>query len=328
MDAPKGLSLGCAFSDRIEALMDGRVKRREFQLDVSICQPQALFKDALTRKTYDLVEMSLGTHLAAVAAGNTHYVALPVFLSRAFRHSNIYVRTDAAVVTPSDLVGKRVGLIDYAQTAGVWVRGMLADEYGVDRDRIHWITGGLHEPALEDRMGLNIPSGIEITRTDKTLDGLLACGEIDAIISPQAPKCFRQGHPQIRRLFADPTSEESQYFKRTGIFPIMHSLIIRRSIVEDSPSIGSALLSAFSDAKDVAIAELAHRDYPKVSLPWIGSYQQDASSRLGGNVWTYGVDANRAALDAFLRYSIADGLCDADFDISKALIDPTIERTP
>jgi 4,5-dihydroxyphthalate decarboxylase len=301
------LTFACAFSDRIEALLDGRVAVEGFDLDIQIRQPQAIFRDVLRDRTFDLAEMSLGSHVAAVSTGDYGYVGLPIFLSRAFRHSNLYVRTDR-VARPEDLAGKTIGVIDYQQTAGLWVRGLLADDHGVDRSSIQWVTGGLASPAAEGRA--EPPPGLSIRRTSDTLDALLRAGEIDAIISPSAPPSFLAGDPGIARLFNAPRAAEADYYRRTGLFPLMHCLVARRALVEAYPELPGALQDAFEAAHRQAVADLDGRDYPKVALPWLANARQDALSRLGVDPWTHGLDANRAAIDALLRYAFADGLSD------------------
>ncbi len=301
------LTFACAFSDRVEALLDGRVAVEGFDLDVQIRQPQAIFKAVLRDQAFDLAEMSLGSHLAAVSAGDYGYVGLPIFLSRAFRHSNIYVRTDR-VARPEDLAGKTIGVIDYQQTAGVWVRGLLADDYGVDRSSIHWVAGGLASPAGEGRA--EPPPGVSIRRTSDTLDALLRAGEIDAITSPSAPPAFLAGDPRIARLFREPRIAEADYYRRTGLFPLMHCLVARRRLVEAHPELPGALQAAFEAAHRLAAADLDGRDYPKIALPWLPNARQDALSRLGHDPWTHGLEANCAAIDALLRYGFADGLSD------------------
>ncbi len=302
------LRLGCVFSDRIEALLDGRVQPDGYDLDVRICQAQALFRDVLTTRTHDIAEMSLGAHVSAIAAGQNDYIGLPVFPSRAFRHSNIYIRADAGIETPADLAGKRIGVMDYTQTAGIWVRGLLEDEYGVTRQSIQWVTGGLNTPLAKSRMVLNVPADIRMERTTGTLDALLKSGEIDAIMSPQAPQGFRDGHPNIRRLFADYRQVETDWFQRTGLFPIMHCAIVKRSLIAADPLLSGKLLAAFGKALDLAITDIDHRDYAKIALPWLMPHAETVRETIGGP-WSYGLETNAAVLKTFLRYCQADGLC-------------------
>jgi len=307
------LGLGCVFSDRIEALLDGRVQLEGYDLHIRICQAQALFKDVLGAQTYDLAEMSLGAYISAMASGQTHYVGLPIFLSRAFRHSNIYIRGDVGISSPHDLAGKCIGIMDYTQTAGIWVRGLLADEYNLSRQSVRWVTGGLFAPLAEDRMSLRLPAEIHIERTQDTLDHLLRSGQIDAIISPQAPQCFRDGHPEIRRLFVNYCADEKAYFLRTGIFPIMHCVVARSALLDADSHLADHLFAAFTKAKALAQADLAYRDYAKTMLPWLPQHAHDVTAVLGEDVWSYGTGPNLRALETFMRYCRADGLCSSEF---------------
>ena len=312
------LSLGCLFSDRIEALLDGRVTLKDDRLDVHVCQAQALFKDVLTHQTYDIAEMSLGAHIAAVASGRRDYVGLPVFLSRAFRHANIYVSPSSGIERSEQLAGRRIGMMDYTQTAGIWVRGFLADDHGVAREGVEWVTGGLNAPVAEDRMRLTVAPGIEVKRTTETLDGLLLAGGIDAIISPQAPQSFRDGDTRVRRLFADYRAAEEAYYRRTGIFPIMHCVVVRRSVIEARPELAEALMAAFEQARKLALSDVQHRDYPKVMLPWLGSHAQGVTDAFGSDMWSYGWEKNAGTLARFVGYAASDGLCEAGFDLAEA----------
>ncbi|HTH98945.1 MAG TPA: hypothetical protein VL574_16130 [Stellaceae bacterium] len=319
------LSFGCLFSDRVEALIDGRVGIEGFVLDATLRQSQPLFREILRSQPYDLAEMSLGSHIAAVGAALdagelSHYVALPVFLSRSFRHSNIYIRNDRGIEGPADLAGKRVGVIDFQQTAVAWVRGMLADDYGVARESIQWVAGGLQEPVLEARMAMVPKPGLSITRSDSTLDALLQAGMLDAVISPSAPQCFVKGDPSIVRLFRDYQADERRFHQRTGFFPLMHGLVLRRDLVRRHPALPARLYQAFDRAKELALADLDTRDYPKVSIPWLAAFRHQALAAFGGELWHYGTEPNRREIEALLRYAEADGLTTGRLSIDDVFI--------
>ncbi|MBJ6121621.1 hypothetical protein [Sphingomonas mollis] len=302
------LSIGCTFSDRIEALLDGRVTIEGFAADLHIVEPQRLFRAMLRDARYDVAELSMGSHIAAIAAGRRDYVGVPVFLSRSFRHANLYIRTDRGIDRPEDLAGKRIGLIDFQQTAALWLRGLLADDHGVPRESIRWTTAGLHAPVLDDRMPMDLPPGIRVERSPSTLDALLREGAIDAIISPTAPKSFTDDSVPVGRLWRDPPAEEVRYWQHYRLFPIMHVLVIRRSLVEATPALPAALFAAFEEARRLAAADLAARDFPKLTLPWLSAFAAQAHAALGGDPWTYGIEANRTTLNTMLRYAAADGL--------------------
>lgn len=306
--APRRLTAGLAFSDRMEALLDGRVTPDGCELSITCRPPQALFRSVLRDHVFDICEFSLGSHIAAVAAGSPHYVGLPIFLSRAFRHGNIYVRSDRGITSPRDLIGRRIGVPDFHQTAAVWVRGILADSYGVDRSTIEWVTGGLSAPVLEDRAPLDLPSSLSVRRSPQTLNALLEEGAIDAVISPVAPALFVQGDPRVARLWPDHRTDERAYFEMTGVFPIMHLLVLKRSALEEAPWLPRALYAAFDEARRLACADITNRDYPKIASPWLMADRARTLADLVQDPWTYGVSANRPALGAILGYAEADGL--------------------
>ncbi len=301
------LSIGCLFSDRIEALLDGRVQIAGATATIHCVEAQALFRQVLREQTYDVAELSMGSHIAAVAAGRRDYVGLPVFLSRSFRHGNLYVRTDRGIDRPEDLAGKRIGLVDYQQTAALWLRGILADDHGVARTSIDWITAGLHAPVLTDRAPGALPPGIRVTRSHATLDAMLADGTLDAVISPTMPRCVRDRTAPVAPLWPDARATEVAWFGRTGVFPIMHIAVVRRRVVVANPALYDALVAAFEQALAFALEDLAARDFPKVAMPWLNRTFADVAGAIG-QVWRNGVEANRVTLERMLRYAVADGL--------------------
>lgn len=312
MDAPppspsRPLSIGCLFSDRIEALLDGRVTIPGYAEQVAIVESQRLFRSVLRDAAYDVAELSLASHIAAVARGRRDYVGVPVFPARSFRHANLYVRCDR-IAAPTDLAGRTIGVIDYQQTAALWVRGILADEHGVVRQSVRWIAAGLHQPVLQDRAPTTVANGIRLERSASTLDALLREGEIDAVISPTAPRCLGEPGVPVMRMWPDAPGEELGWWQRHGIFPIMHVLVVRRSLVEADPSLATRLFDAFEEARRLAAADVQARDFAKVALPWLAAHGATTRALLGGDPWTYGIAANRHTLDTALRYAVEDGL--------------------
>lgn len=309
------LTLGCTFSDRIEALLDGRVKVDGVKLAISIVEAQTLFRQTLREARFDVAELSMGSHIAAVGRGGGAYVGLPVFLSRSFRHSNLYVRSDRGIDRAEDLAGRAIGLVDYQQTAALWLRGLLADQYGVTRESIRWVTAGLQAPVLEDRAAMSLPAGISVTRSPATLDELLATGAIDAVISPTAPRCFVDASAPVARLWPDYRDRELAYWRRSRLFPIMHVVLLRRSVAEQHPGLAPAITAAFDEARCLAAADLTRRDFPKLTLPWLTSHAADAHAALGCDPWTYGIENNRNVLETMLRYAREDGLIDREIAV-------------
>ena len=305
------LLLGCLFSDRIEALLDGRATIPGAALTVQCREAQALFREVLQEQAYDIAELSMGSHIASVGSGRRDYLGLPIFPSRSFRHGNLYVRRDSGIERPEDLAGRRVGLADFQQTAALWLRGLLADEHGVERGAIEWITAGLNAPVLTDRSNMSLPEGLSVRRSSETLNDLLERGGIDAVISPTAPRSFRTDDGPVRRLWDDPWAEEASWFRKTGVFPIMHVVVVRRSLVDRHPELRDGIIGAFRLALDLALKDLRGRDFPKVAMPWLFYCAADVAAETG-DIWTYGLEANRAVLERMIRYARADGLIDAD----------------
>jgi len=312
-EAAPRLTFGCLFSDRIEALLDGRVTVAGLDLAIRIGEAQTLFRQVLREAAHDVAELSMASHIAAVGRGARDYVGVPVFLSRSFRHSNLYVRADR-ISRPEDLAGRRIGVIDWQQTAALWVRGLLADHHGVAREGVTWIAAGLHAPVATDRTPLTLPPALRVSRSDRTLDELLRTGEVDAIISPTTPRCFADGSGTVRRMWPDTVAVETSYWHDTGIFPIMHVLVVRRTLVDRWPALPDRLQAALEEARRLAAADRDGRDFPKTMLPWLPGFAAMARERLGRDPWTYGLDENHAALAAMLRYAEADGLTDRRLD--------------
>jgi 4,5-dihydroxyphthalate decarboxylase len=239
-------------------------------------------------------------------------VAIPVFPSRAFRHSGIYVSEASGLAggTPADLVGRMVGVAEYQLTANVWIRGFLEEHHGVATSAVAYRTGGLDAPGRIEKFHVSLPPEIDIApiAEGETLSGLLARGDLDAVYSPRAPESFEAGRAQ--RLFADPRAEEERYFAATGIFPIMHVLVIRRRVYEQNPWVAQELLKACARAKDVAFAELRRTVALSLSLPWVREEFERTRGLMGEDYWAYGLEANRDQLATFVRYAAQQGLVD------------------
>jgi 4,5-dihydroxyphthalate decarboxylase len=302
------LSLGCWNYDRVAALLDGRVGVDGFDLRPTVMPPTEIFACAFTEAPFDISELSLSSYLMQTAAGDCDYVAIPAFLSRAFRHGGVYVNANSGVTKPKDLEGRLVGVPEYQMTMAVWARGILQDEYGVDFRKVRWRTGGLNTPGRKERLPLTLPAEMEVDPigAGETLNGLLASGGLDAVVAPATPAAFAAGNGHIRRLIEDPAAAERAYFKKTGIFPVMHAVGIRRSLLDKHKGLAAGLYRAFVRAKRIAMDDLAataDASANRLTLPWFAAEWEATRSLMGPDFWSYGVDVNRTALEALCRYS-------------------------
>ncbi len=300
------LRFACGLYDRMLALYTREVVPDGIDLDFVISNsPRDLF-DAMARgEGFDVAEMSSSEYVTRFDAGKCPFVALPVFPSRVFRHGFITVNRKAGIETPKDLEGRRVGTQMYTQTASVWSRGMLRHDYGVDLGTIQWVQGDTDRPGSHgapDVMPLLKPVRIEPNTTDKSLDQLLQDGAIDALMSARTPMSLGH-HPDVRRLFPDYRAVELDYYRRTGIFPIMHLIVIRRAAFEAHPFIAESLTRAFTAAKDRAVARLRARGGTlPFMLPWMKAEVEEMTKVFGPDPWPYGIAPNRTTLEALVAY--------------------------
>jgi 4,5-dihydroxyphthalate decarboxylase len=267
------------------------------------------FERAFFHGEFEVAEIGFSPFLIALSRGPTPYVAVPVFLSRMFRHSAVYIRSDRGIDAPADLRGKRVGVPEYQMSAVMWFRGYLRDEFEIEPNEIDWVQAGLENPGRRDKFPLNLPDGFPLTsRNDVALSRLLADGEIDCIMSARTPSCYVNGHPQVRRLFPDYRTAERDYYRKTGIFPIMHALGIRRDVYENNRWLAASLYKAFLKAKRLADSEFAETTALKIGLPWVTAEYEATVAAMGADFWSYGVDANYKTLATMARYSYEQGL--------------------
>jgi 4,5-dihydroxyphthalate decarboxylase len=264
----------------------------------------------LRHREFDVAEMSLSSYTVSMFREPRPFVAIPVFPSRFFRHSSIYVNAGAGIREPKDLVGKRVGTPEYQMTAPVWIRGILAEHYGVPVDSVTYCTGGEEEPGRSEKIELDLPANIRIRPIGETqtLATMLADGEIDALHTARMPSTYRTGGGRVRRLFEDYKSVEQQYFRDTGIFPIMHTVVIRRDVYEHNRWVAQALCKAFTEAQRRTYDDLDVTAALKAMLPWLTAHVEETRRLMGTDYWAYGFARNRATLATFLRYHHEQGL--------------------
>ncbi|VCU69210.1 4,5-dihydroxyphthalate decarboxylase [Pigmentiphaga humi] len=305
------LTLAAGPYDRLQALYDGTVAVEGVRIDANVRQrPVDIFSPMIERGAFDIAEMSLTHCYALTAQGRANFVTLPVFPSRMFRHGFIFVNAKAGIRTPADLAGKRIGVQGHQMTAAVWIRGLLRDEHGVDLDGVEWYEGGVNEYGVAggDIMELRPSRPLRAQRIPATtcLSDLLAQGGIDALVGAFIPKSYGR-HGDVQRLFPDYRTREAGYFSRTGIFPIMHALVLRRDVHEAHPWLAPALVQACDQAKAAAWQRLRFSGALSAMLPWLMDHVEETVAALGPDPWPYGIEANRPTLDAFSAMLHDDG---------------------
>jgi 4,5-dihydroxyphthalate decarboxylase len=288
---------------------------------------EEMFYRFLMHEEFDVSEVSFGKIAALAAQDDDRFVALPVFTSRVFRHSSIYVRADGGVTRPEDLAGKRVGVPEWAQTAAVYSRGLLAHEYGVDLATIHWHQAGVNDAGRREKVELALPPGVRLTVVaDRTLSDMLVAGDLDAVLSARPPAPFERADARIRRLFTDSRAVELAYVRKTGIFPIMHVVAMRREVYERDRWLAMSLFKAFDEARRRSLERAADMAASHFPLPWIPDELRRARELFGDDPWPYGVHANRPTLDAFLRYAFEQGVCRRQL-VADTLFPPEVRET-
>ena len=304
------LTLACWDYDRTRALADGTVKPEGIDL-IYLNQPvEETFFRMLRYREFDCSEMSLSSYTASLHAEEPPFIAIPVFPSRFFRHSCIFVSAKSGIRKAEDLKGKRIGVPEYQMTAPVWIRGILSDEHGVKVTDAEHFSGGEEEPGRDEKLKLNLPSSIKLRPIgpQQTLSRMLADGELDALVTARAPSTFHKEPDKVRRLFPDYVEREKDYYRRTKIFPIMHTVVIRRDLYKKHPWIAQALYKAFSEAKAKAMALYDQTAALPAMVPWLVAELEDTRREMGADWWPYGLAPNRAVLDTFLRYHHEQGL--------------------
>ena len=275
---------------------------------------------------WDVSELSFGKYIALTSQGIAPMVAIPVFPSRVHRHSAIYVRGDRGIKTAKDLEGRAVGIPEWAQTAGIYVRGILAEEYGADLAKIRWLQAGVNEPGRAEKVELKLPAGVSYrSRPDTSLSAMLASGEIDAVISARAPGAVFPGGA-VARLFPNHRAEEERFFKKTGIFPIMHLITIRRAVIEQHPWIAMNLFKMFDEAKRRCFGRLRDFTCARIPLPWAAAITDEIAAAFGSDPYPYGIAESRPTLEAFCRYAHDQGVTRARMTIED-LFPPEVRAT-
>lgn len=304
------LTFGCWNYDRTRGLMDGSVQPDGIDLNYLNMPVEETFFRMLRNREFDAAEMSLSSYTMSCFKDPQPFIAIPVFPSRFFRHSCIYVNANSGIKSPKDLIGRRIGNPEYQMTAPVWIRGILSDHYGVPVDSVTYFTGGEEEPNRSEKLKLDLPDNIRVERIgpDKTLSQMLYDGEIDALYTARMPSSYRKGDGKVTRLFENYVDVEREYFKETGLFPIMHTVVVRREIYEANRWVAQSLYKALVESQRRTYEDLNETAALKAMLPWLNSHVEEVRKEMGDDFWPYGLQKNRANLEVFLRYSYEQGL--------------------
>lgn len=315
------LTLACGPYDRTRALADGRVTVPGADLRYIPLDPEEIFFRMVSHGEFDVSEMSLATYLVTREKG-APFIGIPVFPSRLFRHTSVYANRDRIPEADGDdaeaaaraLAGKTVGVAEWQLTANVWIRGILADQYGVPVESVKYRTGGLNAPGRHEKVPVALPDSIDISpiAEGQTLSRMLADGEIDAMYTPRAPESLRT-HDSVARLFKDTRAEEERYYASTGIFPIMHVVVIHERVYDQNPWIARELVKAFTKAKQAAYDDLTATAASRLSLPFAREEYERTVAMMGTDYWAYGVEPNRRVLETFARYAVDQHLVSKHF---------------
>jgi len=321
------LTLACWDYDRTRALIDGSVAPGGIDL-IYLNQPvEETFWRMLRYREFDCSEMSLSSYVASLNSDNPPFIAIPVFPSRFFRHSCIFVSAKSGIRQPTDLKGKRIGVPEYQMTAPVWIRGILSDDYGVKVTDVEHYSGGEEEPGRDEKLKLDLPKEIRVRPIgpQQTLSRMLADGELDALVTARAPSTFQKEPDKVRRLFPDYVETEKQYYRRTKIFPIMHTVVIRRDVYAKNPWVAQSLYKAFTEAKAKAYTLYDQTAALPAMVPWLVAQLDEARREMGEDWWPYGVEPNRKVLETFLRYHHEQGLSKRRFAPEELFARETLE---
>jgi 4,5-dihydroxyphthalate decarboxylase len=303
------LTLATTDYDHVRDLMYGVVRPEGVVLTAFVLPVEEVFYRFIKNREWDVSEMSFGKFIGYASQGNSPFIGIPVFPSRVFRHSAFYVRTDRGIAKPKDLEGKRVGIPEWAQTAGIYARGYLSETAGVDLRKIHWVQAGMNEAGREEKVEFKLPAGIQYEqRRDTSISAMLLSGEIDAAISARVPDAFEKGGGKIARLFPDYRAEEARYHAATGIYPIMHVIAMRRTVFERYPWVAMNLFKAFDEAKRRSLERIRDLTASRIPVPWSAAIADEWSKDFGADPFPYGLEENRKTLAAFCRFAHEQGV--------------------
>ena len=318
------LTLACGPYDRTQALRDGTIAPEGIELNYITLQPAEIFWRMLQYQEFDVSEMSLSNYTSLISGGHSPFIAIPVFPSRVFRHGYFFINTKKGIEKPADLAGKRGGVPEYSMTAAVYMRGLLQHEYGVKPTQVEWVQG------RTDRLGRALPSDIKLTQAPAgtELGDLLEKGGIDFLMTANNPLSFRRGSPHVRRLFPNYMELEKDYYRRTKIYPIMHTVVIRREIYDRDPWVALSLYKGFVRAKEYSIRLLLETGSPKASFAWLQPMIEQEQAIIGKDWYPYGIEANRPTIEALLQYTMEHGLSDRRLTVEELFTPSTLRDIP
>lgn len=325
--APIQLTYAGGLYDRTAPLATGEVRPEGIALNYVPVSPPEAFWRQLQYNEFDVSELSCANYFTLLSRGDKRFIAIPVYPSRTFRHSAVYVNTASGIKRPEDLRGKRVGCAEYGMTMAIWQRAFLQHDYGVAPGDMRWVLGGVEQPGRRERIKASPPPGVHVEAAppDRSLSDLLLAGELDALLSPHMPHIFRRADPRIARLFPDFWNVEREYYQKHKVFPIMHVVAFKREVYDRHPWAAVSLYKAFCQAKDLALERLYDSDALTVSLAWIVGYWEQERALRGDDLWSYGFKNNRHDLETLKRHLQEQNLLERDFDLTEAFAPSTLE---
>jgi 4,5-dihydroxyphthalate decarboxylase len=302
------LTLAISEYDHVRDLLSGAVPVNGIDLIPLLYETEEIFYRFSRHREWDISEMSMGKYVSLIASGDRSLTAIPVFPSRFFRQSACYVRLDGPVQRPEDLRGRRIGVPEWTQTAGIYARAWLTHQVGLPLQDIAWVRGGINEPGREESFSLNLPSGVNLqVETEQSLNEMLLNGDLDAIITAHPPRAYKSPGAGIGHLVRDIRQVEQDYFRDTGIFPIMHVMAIKRAVFEEHPWVAMNLLDAFEAAKQRSMDRMSTLAASRTPIPWAYEAVREARELFGEDWLPYGIEANRTTLEAFLKFCYEQG---------------------
>ena len=302
------LTLAVSHYDHVVDIVLGRVTVEGVNLTCMQLPLHDIFQRTVGYADFDIAEMSMAKYVSMRSQGDDRLIALPVFLSRVSRHSAIYVRKDR-IRTAADFAGKRVGVPEWAQTAAVYGRGVMAHELGIDLTRIKWVQAGLGEAGRAEKVPLKLPRGLELTPVaDRSLTDMLDAGDLDAVVAATPPVCFHS-NPNVVRFYDNWLEAEIAYARDKKILPIMHVLVVKKTVLDKAPWVAGNLFHAFDVARKNSIRRCNYLGAAVIPVPWLSEAVKRAKEAMGGDYWPYGLEANRPTLEAFLQFAFEQGVC-------------------